>query len=143
MKQLKKFSVIKTKTGKVIPLKSIEDDDDDDVINTDDINYWNQESSYYDLGAESPPAKPDTQPWYATLLTGAMTLYQQKKFADANAQRMQGGLPPVDVQTYAEQQIPAARAMVGFDNNTSKMIMYGGIAAAGLFALSLITKRRR
>jgi len=104
----------------------------------DSPDAWASEHHYYGLGADTTPTE---SPWYSTLLTGAMSLYQQKVLADANAKRAQSGLAPYNAQQYAEQQIPAARVQAGLDTNTRNLLMYGGIAAAAI-ALLFVLKRK-
>lgn len=112
-----------------------------DVQNIDDPDKWLTEERYYGLGA-APVTQPEQAPWYGTLATGAMNLYQQYQFARANDKRIQAGQVPIDAREYAAAQLPAARAEVGLDKSTRDMMMYGGIAVAGLVIMSLLTKKR-
>ena len=79
----------------------------------DDPAYWMSEAAYYRLGEVSPlpdaaaALTPTEKPWYETLITGAVNLYQTYEVANANRERANAGLPPITNAQYAATQIPA------------------------------------
>ncbi len=132
----------------------------------DDPASWNREAGYYGLGedggegivmmtpsgapalpqAAATPSDTGTKPWYASIadafsaaLPVAASVYQQKKFTDLNIERSRAGLAPISAQQYAQQyQIPAAQVVVGPNDTTQKLLMYGAIGVGACVLLKAL-----
>lgn len=107
--------------------------------NYDNPNYWESEESYFGLGADTtPPPAQDANPWYVTLASGAMNLYQQYLLSKQNDARAKAGMAPLSAQEYAQTQIPPARAQVGLDPQTRNMLMYGGLGLGAILLFAML-----
>jgi hypothetical protein len=76
--------------------------------------------------------------WYdalARLLPVLASTYQQKQLLQVQVDRAKQGLPPLDASQYA------GGVQVGMAPELQKMLMWGGIAALGIFAF-MATQRR-
>lgn len=69
------------------------------------------------------------------LLPVLATTYQQKQLLEVQVERARAGLAPLDVSMYA----PGVK--VGVDEGTKQLLIFGGIALAGLMLLGMMRKR--
>lgn len=77
--------------------------------------------------------------WIDTLsriLPSILASVQQKQLLDVQIERARAGLPPLDVSQYTPG------VSVGLSQSTKDLIMYGGIAALGVWAFSSFLKHR-
>lgn len=92
--------------------------------------------------AEASATQTDWGAALINLVTPVVSIYQQKKLVDVNAQRAAQGLPPLD----AAQAGMAAQAQVGLDKSTRNLVV-GGISAFVLVGLgvaaAMMRKKRR
>jgi hypothetical protein len=80
------------------------------------------------------------EPWYeslARLLPILATTYQQRQLLSVQVERARQGLAPLDVSAYA------AGVNVGISPEVKQLLIIGGLAIAGLVALSMVTRGRR
>jgi len=76
--------------------------------------------------------------WIDTLsriLPSILASVQQKQLLDVQIERARAGLPPLDVSQYTPG------VSVGLSQSTKDLLMYGGIAALGVWAFSSYVKR--
>lgn len=73
----------------------------------------------------------------ARILPSVLASVQQKQLLDVQIERARAGLPPLDVSQYTPG------VSVGLSQSTKELIMYGGIAALGIWAFSAYGKYRR
>lgn len=88
--------------------------------------------------AETSATQTDWGAALVNLVTPVVSIYQQKKLVDVNAQRAAQGLLPLD----AAQAGMAAQAQVGLDKNTRNLVV-GGISAFLLVGIGLTVAMMR
>lgn len=128
-------------TGLMVPSRNLGDPND----NPNDYS-WNVQS------VSSAPAAAATQPtgFFDSLVSGFKSLVpvylnykQSEKLNQMNLDRARSGQPPISAASYAAMSAPAANVSVGLSPQTQNILIYGGLAAAGLLVMNMIMGKRR
>jgi hypothetical protein len=87
-------------------------------------------------------AAQTAQPWYATFLTQALSLYQQEQMRKENSKRARSGLPPLSVEEF-KATLPAAQVEVGMSPQIKQALTWGGLGLAAVILLPQLLKAVR
>lgn len=91
---------------------------------------------------QNSTAAQTAQPWYATFLTQALSVYQQEQFRKENAKRARSGLPPLSVDEF-KSTLPAAQVEVGMSPQIKQALTWGGIGLAAVILLPQLLRTVR
>ena len=72
----------------------------------------------------------------ARILPSVLATVQQKDLLDVQVQRAKQGLPPLDVSQYT------SGVSVGLSQQTKDLLLYGGLAAMGVWLVTSLHKHR-
>jgi len=116
--------------------------------NFDNPNFWNSENAYLGaMGADASAATVD-KPWYEKLVDvyGAVQAQRtaqkyQDQMMQENMARAKAGKAQLDMESFMQNAAP--RVNVGITDSTKNMLMYGGLALAGLLTVFMILPRRK
>jgi hypothetical protein len=109
--------------------------------------FWNSEYGYLGDAAADAAATPPEKTWYEKLIDiyGAVKAQQtaakyQDQLINENLNRQRAGQAPLSMDKY--MQYAAPQVNVGLSSSIQNMLIYGGIGLLGIFAVSMIMKRK-